>query len=231
MELTDVQIERYSRQIILPAIGGRGQRRLLEATVSLIGDGPLASTAAIYLTAAGVGRLELWTSTGDAFESMQTAQQDLGVLNPDTMVQVRALDSIGLGSPAARPAVFVCADVTAVTLARVNHAALRWRVALLAGVAGDHASLAHYAGHDTGWPCAACDPAPPVGESPEAVDATTGFIGSLLALEAIKSCLGLPAAQPGRALHYDPATLTITECPISKRDTCRACAPAVAADS
>ncbi len=59
MDLTDEQINRYSRQIVLKEVGGIGQRKLLDSKISLIGLGALGSSAAYYLAAAGVGTLQL----------------------------------------------------------------------------------------------------------------------------------------------------------------------------
>ena len=57
IEFTDEQIERYSRHIILPEVGGSGQQKMLEAKVLLLGAGGLGSPAAYYLAAAGIGNL------------------------------------------------------------------------------------------------------------------------------------------------------------------------------
>jgi molybdopterin/thiamine biosynthesis adenylyltransferase len=56
-ELSDAQLERYTRHIILKEIGGDGQKRLLDAHVALIGAGGIGAPAIQYLAAAGVGRL------------------------------------------------------------------------------------------------------------------------------------------------------------------------------
>ncbi|MFQ5354721.1 MAG: ThiF family adenylyltransferase, partial [Thermodesulfobacteriota bacterium] len=57
MDFTDEQIERYSRHIILPEVGGKGQAKLLESKVFVLGAGGLGSPALLYLAAAGVGTI------------------------------------------------------------------------------------------------------------------------------------------------------------------------------
>ncbi|MFA4967083.1 MAG: ThiF family adenylyltransferase, partial [Candidatus Margulisiibacteriota bacterium] len=57
MTLSDKQIERYSRQILLPQVGGKGQEKLLSAKVLIIGAGGLGSPVAAYLAGAGIGTI------------------------------------------------------------------------------------------------------------------------------------------------------------------------------
>ena len=59
MELTERQIQRYSRHIILQEVGGKGQLKLSQAKVLLIGAGGLGSPAGLYLAAAGIGTIGL----------------------------------------------------------------------------------------------------------------------------------------------------------------------------
>jgi adenylyltransferase/sulfurtransferase len=59
MELSEAQVQRYSRHILLPDVGGVGQKRLLAAAVSVDVSMPAAATAAVYLAAAGVGTIHL----------------------------------------------------------------------------------------------------------------------------------------------------------------------------
>ncbi len=104
MELTEKQIERYSRQIVLKEIGGFGQGKLLNSTVTLIGLGALGSPSAYYLTAAGIGHLkiidfdvvepsnlhrQILHFTGDIKrKKTESAVEKLNSLNPDCNVEI-----------------------------------------------------------------------------------------------------------------------------------------------
>ena len=80
MDLTDAQIDRFSRQIVLPQIGGTGQKRLLASSVAIAGDGALTETVALYLAGAGIGRIALFGAAAAALRG------ELLALHPDAQV-------------------------------------------------------------------------------------------------------------------------------------------------
>ena len=102
MALTDEQIERYSRHIILKEVGAKGQKKLLNAKVLIIGAGGLGAPAAMYLAAAGVGTIgiadadevdlsnlqrQIIHQTSDVGKAkVQSAKETINAMNPDVTV-------------------------------------------------------------------------------------------------------------------------------------------------
>jgi adenylyltransferase/sulfurtransferase len=102
MKLTDEQIERYSRNIILPEIGGKGQKKLLESKVLVVGTGGLGSPVIFYLAAAGVGNIGIVDSDKVEISNLQrqiihttddlgkekpiSAKEKIEKLNPDVKI-------------------------------------------------------------------------------------------------------------------------------------------------
>jgi molybdopterin/thiamine biosynthesis adenylyltransferase len=103
MDLTEQQIERYSRQIILEEVGGTGQEKLLSSKVLIVGAGGLGAPAALYLAAAGIGTIGIIDSdrvdltnlqrqiihhTSDiGTEKVGSAKAKILAINPDVNVR------------------------------------------------------------------------------------------------------------------------------------------------
>jgi hypothetical protein len=87
MVLTDTQIERYSRQIIVPGVGGRAQERLLASRVAILAARKDESGAIAYLAGAGVGHIVLYP-VSDGGASYSALVERIGDLNPDVSVEI-----------------------------------------------------------------------------------------------------------------------------------------------
>ncbi len=101
-DFTDEQIKRYSRHIILPQVGGKGQKKLLASKVLIIGTGGLGSPSALYLAAAGIGKIglvdfddveisnlqrQILHSTKDIGKpKVNSGKEKLNALNPDVEI-------------------------------------------------------------------------------------------------------------------------------------------------
>lgn len=230
--LSDEQIARYSRQIILPQVGGKGQQALLSAAGAVVGTGEMAATAALYLAAAGVGALTL---AGAA----ETAPGDLEALNPDCHVVLSAAPAEATTADALVRGhdVIVAADAAADLVSRLNVACVAQRKPLVwGGVDGSTGCMAVL----VGAPEAACYgclqrrgrvPVLPYesGRSGSAVlGSVAAFIGTLQATAAIEQILGLRSATVARLLTYEALAATVCETRLDKEPDCPICGTASA---
>jgi len=240
MSLTEQEILRYSRHIILPEVGGRGQKRIKAASVLIAGLGAVGSAAALYLAAAGVGRITLWDAAALTEEDLTgaiaharsrigqnravSASASLAAINPDAAVTALSVS---------------CAPVEAVGDHQVVMAtmgdwmalqaeAIRCEVPLVfAGASGGSGAAMAYR---PGEPCLGCvdeDRAAALGLRPEgatgAVSAAAGVIGVAGATEVIKLILGVGTPLTGRILAYDGWESRFREAPVVRREDCRLC--------
>ena len=231
MSFTNEQLERYSRHIILKEIGAKGQKKLLNAKVLIIGAGGLGAPAAMYLAAAGVGTIgiadadevdlsnlqrQIIHATKDLGKpKVQSAKETMNDLNPDVTVNtyhtfvtsgnireiIRDYDFIIDGTDNF-PAKFLINDACVMEKKPFSHAGIiRFKGQLMTYVPGE-------------GPCYRCvfkNPPPkdavPTCKQAGVVGAMGGVIGSLQAMEAIKFIVGKGQLLTGHLLTYDALTM------------------------
>ena len=228
--MTPEQLERYARHIVLPEIGGPGQRRLLESAVLLVGAGGIGAPAALYLAAAGVGRIglvdddvvtrsnlqrQILYEEGDIGRAkVAVAAARLARLNPDCRIEPHRL-RLDAGNAAALVAdydlVLDGSDNFATRLA-VSDACVRARRTLVsAAIRRFEGQLAVFKPHaDPAYPCYRCF----VGTAPAHMEETpcaelgilgaaAGVLGCWAAAEAVKECVGGLPTLAGHLLLLD----------------------------
>ena len=227
MAMTDEQLERYSRHIILKEVGVKGQKKLLDAKVLIIGAGGLGAPAAMYLAAAGVGTIgiadadevdlsnlqrQIIHGTADVGKAkVKSAEETMNNMNPDVKVNtyrtfvtsenimdlIKDYDFVVDGTDNF-PAKFLINDACVMAGKPFSHAGvIRFKGQLMTYVPGQ-------------GPCYRCifkDPPPknavPTCKQAGVIGAMGGVIGSLQAMEAIKYILGVGDLLTGYLLTYD----------------------------
>ena len=246
MELSQGERARYARHLSLPEVGAAGQARLKASSVLLVGAGGLGSPAALYLAAAGVGRLGI--IDGDAVDASNLQRQilhgesDLGRRKTDSakdrlreinpLVTVETFDERLTGKNAER---ILCRyDLV---LNGADNFTTRYLVSdacVLLGKPHVHGAVYRFDGEATlfppGGPCYRClHPSPPaLGESPSCAEAGVlgvlpGIIGTIQAAEALKWLLGIGASLAGRLLLLDALSMRFREIRIARRPDCSSC--------
>lgn len=223
MSLSDRQIERYSRQIVLPEIGGRGQEALLGSAAAVIGTGGAAETAAFYLAGAGVGNIDLFPGSSEATEAARVIADGLLGLNPEIRVQVDRLPG-DFSAGWTEPYGVVLAAGDSATLRRV--AADCGRGALIAGGTIGACAWLWVGRGNPAAPCAVCAERGAarlsVTAAGEELGSAAGVLGSLLALTALKQLLGVGAEPRGWWFYEARAeSLTLRQETVNGCSTCR----------
>jgi sulfur-carrier protein adenylyltransferase/sulfurtransferase len=247
-QLTEAQLDRYSRHIMLPEVGEKGQAKLLKSRVLLLGAGGLGAPSSLYLAAAGVGTLGLVDADVVDASNLQrqivhatsrlgmlkvdSAAKALTDLNPDVKIEKfeeRLLSSnvdriFGAGWD-----VIVDGCDNFPTRYLVNDASLFHKIPVV------HGSIFRFEGQVTTFkpfvgPCYRClypEPPPPH-LAPSCAEAGVlgilpGIIGTLQATEAIKLILGQGDPLIGRLLTYDSLRMTFRTLKLRRDKNCPAC--------
>lgn len=249
MALTDEELDRYARHIVLREIGGPGQRALREARVLVVGAGGLGAPAILYLAAAGVGTLGIVDDDVVALSNLQrqvihtvaaigrpkteSAAQAVAALNPGVATR---LHPVRLGPENAEdliaPYDLVLDGSDGFATRRiVNETCARLRKPLV------YAALGTWEGQLTtfrpweGGPCRQClfpqDPAP--GLAPSCAEAgvlgaLAGVMGAMQAAEAVKEITGAGEGLSGRLLLWDALAAEARTLRIRRDPACPVCA-------
>jgi sulfur-carrier protein adenylyltransferase/sulfurtransferase len=250
-QLTEAQRDRYSRHLLLPEVGEKGQEKLLKARVLCLGAGGLGSPAAYYLAAAGVGTLGLVDAdTVDAsnlqrqilhgtdrvgMPKVDSAEKTLTNLNPDVKVvkfQER-MNSSNIDRILDQGWDVIVDGVDNFPTRYLLNDATVWR-----NIPVVHGSIFRFDGQvTTFWPgkgpCYRClypEP-PPAHLAPSCAEAGVlgvlpGIIGTVQATEAIKIILGQGEPLVGRLLTYDSLKMTFRTLKLRRDKECPVCGDA-----
>ena len=246
-ELSNAEIQRYSRHLILPEVGLDGQKKLKAGSVLCIGAGGLGSPAALYLAAAGVGTIgivdfdavdesnlqrQILHGTPDVGRpKLQSAKDRLAALNPEvtiTTYETRLTSANALE-------LFRGYDVI---LDGTDNFATRYLVndaCVLLGIPNAYGSIFRFEGQASVFatkdgPCYRClypEPPPP-GLVPSCAEGGVlgvlpGVIGTIQATEAIKLILGAGSTLVGRLLLYDAWSMRFRELKLRRDPACPVC--------
>lgn len=248
MAFSNEQLERYSRHIILKEIGVKGQKKLLNGKVLIIGAGGLGAPAAMYLAAAGVGTIgivdadevdlsnlqrQIIHTTDDVGKpKVQSAKETMNRMNPDVTVNtyhefvssenitelISGYDFIIDGTDNF-PTKFLINDACVMAKKPFSHAGIiRFKGQLMTYVPGES-------------PCYRCvfkEPPPkdavPTCKQAGVIGAMGGVIGSLQAMEAIKYITGVGELLTGYLLTFDAIKMNFHKIKLPKADgKCAVC--------
>lgn len=247
MEFTDAQIQRYSRHIILPEVGGKGQKKLLGAKVLLVGAGGLGCPVGYYLAAAGVGTIGLvdddvvelsnlqrqiaHSTNTIGMPKVESAKRTFEALNPDVnVIAIKGrLNKNNIMGIIEDYDVVVDGSDNFPTRYLVNDACVLSRKPLVSGAIlrfeGQVTTLIPHEGH-----CYRClfEAPPPPGLVPSCQEAGVlgvlpGVIGALEATEALKLILGQGEPLKNALLIYNALSASFRKVKVPRNPKCPVC--------
>lgn len=247
MKLREDQIDRYSRQIILPGLGGKGQEKLLSAKVLVIGAGGLGSPCALYLASAGVGKLGIVDSDAVELNNLQrqilhstqnvgkpkveSAKERLNAINPDVEVVtyktrltsenildiIKDYDMVVDGSDNF-PTRYLVNDACVIAKRPLSHGGI-FRF--------DGQAITIIPGVSACYRCLFAEPPPPglVPSCQEAgiLGAVAGVIGVIQANEVLRYILGIGDLLTGRLLVFNALDSSFRQVKVPKNKDCPVC--------
>lgn len=248
-DLSDDELDRYARHIVLREVGGRGQALLKAANVAVIGAGGLGSPCLLYLAAAGVGRVTvidddvvalsnlqrqvLFTTADAGRAKVAAAAERLNALNPHVAIAPVSTRLTIANATELLAGHNVIADGcdSFSTRTAVADAALALAIPLVSGAVGPFdGQVATFRGHEDTLPCYRCLVGRALDRDAQScaeagvIGALTGIIGSMMALEVIREITGFGESLAGRLVLYDALGARTRTVRLPKDPGCPGCA-------
>lgn len=246
--LTDAELDRYARQIILPAFGGAGQAKLKAAHVAIVGAGGIGCPAITYLAAAGVGKLTIIDDDVVELSNLQRqplfTDADIGAqkaavaadaarrINPhvEAVAVVERIDNDNAAALLRGASLILDGCDNFATRLAVNRTAVALQIPLLSAAIGAfEGQVGLYEGWRTDSPCYACL----VGDDPDrpgincaetgVMGALAGMVGTMAALEAVRALTGWGSTLTGRLAIIDMLDRRWREVAVPKDPECPIC--------
>jgi molybdopterin-synthase adenylyltransferase len=246
--LSDEELDRYARHIVLPEIGGAGQLRLRSAHAAVIGAGGIGAPLIQYLAAAGIGRLTIIDDDRVSLSNLQRqtlfATEDEG--RPKTDVASNKVAGLNPGVSVTSQTIRIAANNAEELLGGVDvivdgsdnfetrllvaDTAHRLRIPLISSsVARFQGQLGVFRGWEANKPCYRCfvggDPEQPEQSCADVgvLGAMAGVMGSLAAMEAIRAIVPFGEDSAGKLLLADAISLRFRTVSLPKDPECRTC--------
>ncbi len=252
MSLSDEELERYARHIVLREVGGPGQAKLRQARVLVVGAGGLGSPAILYLAAAGIGTIGIVDFDSVSLSNLQrqiahgtpdigrpkteSAQDAVRRINPHVTVERHAyrLDASNALDLILKYDIVADGSDNFATRFLINDACFFARKTLVsAAVTEFDGQLATFKAHEPGKPCYRClfPEAPPPGTAPSCSEtgvlgAAAGVMGTLQALEVIKEIAEVGESMAGKLLIYEALTTRFRTVTFKPDPACALCGAA-----
>lgn len=247
--LTREEILRYSRHLLIPDVGLEGQRKLKQSSALVIGTGGLGSPVALYLAAAGVGRIGLVD-----FDIVDVTNLQRQIVHGSSMVGLLKVDSARRRLLDLNPLIQVDAINEPFTKTNAMRIAKDYDIiidgsdnfptrylsndtAVFLGIPNVFGAIYRFDGqasvfHAAQGPCYRClfpEPPPP-GLVPSCAEGGVlgvlpGTIGSIQATEALKMLIGIGSSLVGRLLLYNALDMSFEFVTLRKNPKCRVCGP------
>ena len=246
MDLTDKQLLRYARHIVLDQVSIEGQSKLLTSSALIIGIGGLGSPASLYLAACGIGRLILvdfdtvelsnlqrqisHTTADIGTDKVVSAKQKIQAINPDVVVQIHTnIDELKLRTLLDKVDIVLDGTDNFKSRFMINKICIQAKTPLVsASVIGLAGQLAVFKGYEVNKPCYRClydDQYEPENNCTDngILGSVAGMLGTMQATQAIKVLLNLGNQLDEQLVLIDALEMTMRTLNLKKDKQCPVC--------